>query len=81
MGSPPGGGVTLCAYKLCRIEVVDLPLMKDGVEELIVDLIRISLLEAATQAWVWQDEWHDLNVQVCRSSYRWNVVNILQVIF
>ena len=63
--SPPGDGVLLWAYKLCRIEVVDLPIMKDGVEAFIVDVVRTSLLDAATQAWVWQDEWLGLTIEVC----------------
>ena len=53
----------MCAYKLCRINV-DIPIMKDGLEKLIVDFVRTHLLEEATQAWVLQDEWHDLNVKV-----------------
>ena len=65
----------MCAYKLCRINV-DIPIMKDGLEKLIVDFVRTHLLEEATQAWVLQDEWHDLNVKVISEKY-WCILALL----
>ena len=68
-------GILMCAYKLCRINV-DIPIMKDGLEKLIVDFVRTHLLEEATQAWVLQDEWHDLNVKVISEKY-WCILTLL----
>ena len=66
------GKSIMCAYKLCKVEFRYWG-MQSKIERFIHDVaLRKTMLKAHLQAWVWQDEWHGLTMEVGQSS-RWCV--------
>ncbi|KAH8038409.1 hypothetical protein HPB51_001523 [Rhipicephalus microplus] len=67
---PPGDGIIMCAYKLCRVEFRYWG-MQSKIEKFIHDVaLRKTMLRAHRQAWAWQDEWVGLTMDDIRQIER-----------
>jgi len=60
----PTGKAIMCAYKLCKVEFKYWG-MQSKIERFIHDVaLRKTMGKAHLQAWIWQDEWHGLTMDV-----------------
>ncbi|EJW88443.1 retinal degeneration b protein [Wuchereria bancrofti] len=64
------GKPIMCAYKLCRVEFRFWGLQTRAERWIHSHALRNTMLRAHKQAWVWQDEWHDLTLEDVRELER-----------